>query len=368
MGCIALMFEIQGFDGYLIFAASSRDADLFYATRFLADDPFVYLKTPRGEVMVVSDMEIGRARKESRIKDIRPFSLYGFENGPLEVIRRLLQEEGVERVAVPRDFPFYLAKGLEKGVEPVESPFKRQREVKSQGEIEAIARAQLAAEKALETAQRTLRKARTHKGELWLDGGPFTSERLKSIIGHCLLDHGCSVDHIIAAGGPGNADPHWTGSGVIKVGRPIVIDLSPRLQRERYFTDTTRTFARNPSKEVKEMFEAVLAAQQAALSRIRVGVTGSEVHEAVVAVFEEQGYKTEGGEGFIHSTGHGVGLEVHEEPSLSPRGRELKKGQVVTVEPGLYYRDIGGVRLEDIVVVTRGGCKNLTRFPKNLEI
>jgi len=154
---------------------------------------------------------------------------------------------------------------------------------------------------------------------------------------------------------------------------PIVMDMVPRSKKERYYSDMTRTVMRGtPSEELKEMYSAVLDAQVLAISKIKAGVTGSEIHSIVCDVLEERGYETARGktgvftEGFIHSTGHGVGLDVHEAPSLSENGKELKAGCVVTVEPGLYFKNIGGIRLEDVVVVMRNGCKNLTMFEKNL--
>jgi Xaa-Pro aminopeptidase len=173
--------------------------------------------------------------------------------------------------------------------------------------------------------------------------------------------------------GRGSADPHWQGEGELRAGEPIVIDFVPRSKKERYYSDMTRTVVRGtPSDEIKDMYSAVREAQQAAIKRIKAGITGNEVHNIVCDVLEARGYETARGktgvftEGFIHSTGHGVGLDIHEGPNLSESGKELKEGSVVTVEPGLYYKRTGGVRLEDVVVVTASGCKNLTMFGKNL--
>ena len=166
-----------------------------------------------------------------------------------------------------------------------------------------------------------------------------------------------------------------TGIAELLADEPIIIDMVPRSKKDRYYSDMTKTIIRGTSsKELKNMYSAVLEAQNAAISRIKAGVIGSEIHDIVCDIFEGKGYSTRRGksgeftEGFIHSTGHGVGLDIHEGPSLSESGRELKAGTIVTVEPGLYYKDIGGIRLEDIVVVTQSGCKNLTMFEKNLEL
>jgi Xaa-Pro aminopeptidase len=188
-----------------------------------------------------------------------------------------------------------------------------------------------------------------------------------------LLSQGCEAPDIIIACGKGSSDPHWQGEGELLADEPIVIDMVPRSKKERYYSDMTRTVVRGtPSDELKDMYSAVLDSQVAAINKIKAGVSGSEIHNVVCDVLEERGYETARGkngevtEGFIHSTGHGVGLDIHEGPNLSESGRELKAGCVVTVEPGLYYKNIGGVRIEDVVVVTQGGCKNLTMFEKNL--
>ncbi|MCZ7373055.1 MAG: M24 family metallopeptidase, partial [Candidatus Methanoperedens sp.] len=173
--------------------------------------------------------------------------------------------------------------------------------------------------------------------------------------------------------GRGSSDPHWQGEGELLAEEPIVIDMVPRSKKERYYSDMTRTVMRGtPSDELKDMYSAVKDSQAAALRKIRAGMMGSYIHNIVCDVMEERGYETGRGrsgvftEGFIHSTGHGVGLDIHEGPNLSENGKELKAGTVVTVEPGLYYKNTGGVRLEDVVVVTQTGCKNLTMFEKNL--
>ncbi|MFZ3314159.1 MAG: M24 family metallopeptidase, partial [Methanothrix sp.] len=161
--------------------------------------------------------------------------------------------------------------------------------------------------------------------------------------------------------------PHARGTGPLPANSPIVIDIYPRSKTHRYYADMTRTVLRGEAPlEANELYHAVLAAQEAGIKAIRSGISGEEVHAAVSAVFQEMGYSERDGCGFTHSTGHGVGLDVHELPSLSEGGEILKSSQVVTVEPGLYYPDIGGVRLEDLLVVRDNGCENLTRSRKDL--
>jgi Xaa-Pro aminopeptidase len=380
-----MKLDLPDADAYLIVSESVHSADMYYATGFLAHDPFIYLNS-KNEKLLISDMELGRAKKESRVKDVLPTSGFGI----MEKLRALkdidaaysgmivefLRCENVLRIAVPYNFPVYLAdimrrEGFE--VIPVKSPFRSMREVKKENEIKAIEKAQRAGEKALAQAISAISNATVRNSILWSNNSPLTSENIRSIIETSLLSGGFEAPDIIVACGCGSADPHWQGEGDLHAGEPIVIDMVPRSKKERYYSDMTRTVVREaPSDEIRDMYSAVKDAQVAAISQIKAGITGSEVHGIVCDTLEARGYETVRGktgvftEGFIHSTGHGVGLDIHESPSLSESGKELKEGCVVTVEPGLYYKKTGGVRLEDVVVVTASGCKNLTMFEKNL--
>lgn len=378
----------NSFDAFLMVGESYNTADMFYATRFLAHDPFTYLYDGE-EILIISDMELGRARLESRVEEVRSTTSYGFaeklrrtgnaEAAYCDLLADLLAERNIEGLSVPNSFPSYYSDCLRDtrgyNVTPVKSPLKEFRGVKNQGEIRAIEKTQQAAEDAMGLAINLIKKASIKDGLLFKGKEPLTSEKIKAEVAHRLLDLGCEIDGMIVACGPGSSNPHWEGEGPLKENEPITIDLVPRLKRERYYADMTRTILRGePTMELEEMYRAVLSAQEAALRTIKAGVTGKDVHDKVVEVLEELGYAAERKEGkeltegFIHSTGHGVGLDIHEEPSLSETGRELKPGNVVTVEPGLYYRKIGGIRIEDLVLVAREGCKNLTRFEKILRI
>ncbi len=167
--------------------------------------------------------------------------------------------------------------------------------------------------------------------------------------------------------------PHHSGSGPIVPDTPIVIDIFPRSQQTGYFGDMTRTVVKGtPSKEVKRMYKAVLEGQKIGISMIKHGVKSADVHNAVVDYFSKSGFKTgqiDGKQqGFIHSTGHGLGLEIHEPPRVSVGNDILQAGNVVTVEPGLYYEKLGGVRIEDVVLVTKKGCEVLSKFPKKFQV
>lgn len=382
-----MKLEIPENGSYLIVSESVHNADMYYATGFLAHDPFIYLNSGE-EKLLVPDMELGRAKKESRVKDVIPTSRYNLmgklrekkdiDTAYCDVIMDFLLSVDVKKVAVPYSFPVQLADCLRAGgfeVIPVKSPLRKMREIKTTHQISAIEKAQRAGEMALADGIMAIKKATVKDGILMNGNAPLLTETIRSVIEKSLLDMGCEAGDIIIACGRGSSDPHWHGGGELREGEPIVIDMVPRSKTERYYSDMTRTVMRGtPTGELTDMYSAVLDSQAAAINSIKAGVTGSEIHNMVCDVLEERGYETARGktgeftEGFIHSTGHGVGLDIHEAPGISENGKELKAGCVVTVEPGLYYKHIGGVRLEDVVVVTGSGCKNLTIFEKKLVI
>jgi len=373
--------RLSGFDAYLLHANSHHSPDIYYATRFLAADAFTYLHAG-GDILLVSSMEKSRAGKESGITDVRSTSDYEItdelkwhKDGDVaycKVLTRLLKEEGCNTIAVPRDFPLFFSECLKAEgfkITSVKSPISRLRENKTESEIQAITAIQRTCEQAVAQAIDVIRSARVSDGKLIHNDVPLTAEAVRAAIHHSLMDHSCEADDTIVACGPGSADPHWQGSGVLMTHQPIVLDVFPRHIVSRYYCDMSRTVVKGePDPRIVEMHSAVVEAQETAFGLIRPGVNGSDVHQAVCDTLAEAGFKVGDEEGFIHSTGHGVGLEVHEKPGLSLQDVELEVGNVVTVEPGLYYKDVGGVRVEDIVVVTDGGCKNLTILDKNLQL
>jgi len=372
-------------EAFLMMSESEYNADMYYASGFLAHDSFIYLNSGEDKILI-SDMELGRAAKESKVNEVIPTSRFNImekirknkdvDAAYCEMIAEFLHSLNLNRIAVPYNFPVQLADGLRMagiGIIPIKSPLREMREIKSKKEISAIQYAQKAGEKALGEGIAAIKNASDRGGVLWNENAPLKTEDVRAIIERSLLSSGCEAPDIIIACGRGSADPHWKGEGALLTDEPIVIDMVPRSKKERYYSDMTRTVLHGtPTVELKEMYRTVLDSQSAAINKIKAGVTGAQIHNIVCDVLEGQGYETSRGktkeftEGFIHSTGHGVGLDIHEGPSLSESGKELKAGCVVTVEPGLYYRSIGGVRLEDVVVVTRNGCKNLTMFEKNL--
>lgn len=370
-------------EALFIIAASERDADLYYATRFLAPDPFPFFEVEGERFIMVSDLELGRARRQAAVETILPLQKYedrakGRLAQPtlLDAVDEALKEQGIQHLLVPGSFPAEYAdklrpRGYEVRVK--EGMLFEERLVKSEIEVGWIAETLHFTEEAMEIATDAIREAEIRGNELYRAGEPLTSEGVRRLIHHALLDRDCVAEHTIVAGGEQGSDPHHEGIGPLMAHQPIVIDIFPRSSRTRYFADITRTVVRGKaSLRVKEMHEAVLQAQEKAVALIRDGADGAAVHHEVAMIFEQLGFPT--GEtngrmqGFFHGTGHGLGLEIHEPPRIGKRGAVLRSGNVVTVEPGLYYPEEGGVRIEDLLVVTETGCRTLTKFPKLLEL
>jgi len=376
--------EDAGADGYVIDADESA-VDQQYLTGFDAPDPFVTCYTPAGLYLLVSELEYGRARSESRADDVARYGEYdhrehvadhGAVAGRNRTVAAFLDDHGIESALVPASFPTATADGLrERGIEVTADTGETVAEIRSRKtdeEVEHLRTAQRANEAAMARVEELLRTAEIEDGGLVLDGEPLTSETVKRELEIELLRQGCGLDEAIVAGGAAGADPHDRGSGPLPAHEPIVVDVFPRSKATGYHADMTRTFVRGEAdEEVRRRHEVTLRAQEAALDAIEPGITGEAVHDRVCDVYEAEGYETlrsdESTEtGFIHGTGHGLGLEVHELPRLAPAGGELEPGHVVTVEPGLYDPAVGGVRIEDVVVVTEDGCENYVDYPKDL--
>lgn len=365
-------------DGFLLLGDGRCHLEIYYLSRFSAPDRFALLARPSLSILV-SGMEAGRARKESVADEVVSTSDYGIlekmagmgrpEEAYVAVLKEFLRDRSVKRLGVFGDFPvrIYLDLAEEFEMYVLESPVSEMREVKAAEEIEAIRYSQRACEEAMKVAIDMIRRSRPAGEVLLFEGEPLTSERVRSAIDVSLLERGCEAEGTIVAGGREAADPHFVGSGPLPRDAPIVIDIFPRSKRTRYFADMTRTVLRGEAEEeILEIYEVVLAAQEAGIAAVRAGASGKAVHGRVCEIFEERGYPEREGRGFVHSTGHGVGLAVHERPSLSEVGKTLRANSVVTVEPGLYYPELGGVRLEDLLVVMEGGCENLTSLEKRL--
>ncbi len=373
-------------ENLLIVADSEHDANMLYAVGMFVPDPFIYLRI-RGKCHVImSDLEIDRARRQAahcRVISLgdcqRKLRRQGIEQtGFAPVIRLVLREKSVDSVLVPDSFPLGLADQLKQlGVRIKVRPgsFFPEREHKTPAEVKHLRAALATAEAGMAAGMQMLKRATiTRDRRLMCRNAPLTSEKLRAVIDTAILQICGLASHTIVAGGRQGCDPHEPGYGPLRANEPIILDIFPRSQSTGYFGDITRTVVRGRASEaVRKLYDTVLQGQTLAFKKIRAGTATAEIHKTVRDFFDRQGYRTgkvSGRmQGFFHGTGHGLGLEIHEAPRLGATSTGvLKAGQVVTVEPGLYYPAIGGVRLEDVALVTRNGYRNLTQFEKVLEI
>jgi Xaa-Pro aminopeptidase len=368
----------------LIIASSEKNADLYYATRFIAPDAFAFVQIQGKKYILISDLEIDRAKKQACVHEIFSISRlaaaykqkYKKTCSFTELVAYFLKKKKVKSILVPGNFPIQYYEPLKRAglrIRYQSGVFFRERLIKRKTEISAITRALRATEKAAGRAIQILKRSAIRKNKLYFSGKVLTSEMLRTVIHQTLLAEGCSGEHTIVSCGHHSIDPHNQGSGPIYAHQPILMDIFPHSEKTFYYADFTRTVVRGKaSPRLKNMYAAVKEGQDVAFKMIRPGIACKKIHEAIQTRFTQLGFKTgfkDGRmQGFFHSTGHGLGIELHEPPRLGLGEDVLKTGQVVTVEPGLYYKGVGGVRLEDVVVVTKKGFKNLTRFPKILEI
>lgn len=358
---------------------------MLYATGFFVPDPFIFFQHRGKKFVVMSDLEIDRAKKQAHTDTVLSLSEYqrrlrklGKESPTTaDVLELILQERKIESLLVPANFSVQLADELRsRGFMLVikGDPFFGERERKRSEEVKHIEQSLRVAELGLEAGIQALRKSRAGKDRyLHLNGRRLTSETLKTIVNTTIMAQGWVPSHTIIASGDQCCDPHNEGSGPIKADASIIFDIFPRSQKTGYFGDLSRTVVRGRASErLKAAYTTVEAGQDLAFRMIRDGVNGREVHQKILDLFERKGFPTGriGGrmQGFFHGTGHGLGLDIHEPPRVAATEATLKTGHVVTVEPGLYYLGMGGVRLEDVVLVNPNGNRNLTRYPKFLEI
>ncbi len=373
----------------VILADTIRSATLRHEVPVAIPDPLLYVERGGERHVVVTSFEVPRLTEGGHYI-LHPLEEFGLDELRTtcasydelmdEIVVRALRGFGVEKAVVPGLFPVATADRLRvEGIEltPERALFDERRRVKNAAELAGIRRAQSAAHAGMAAARELLRSATARRdGVLEAGGAPLTSERVKAAISAAFLDHGATGEDFVVSHGPQAAIGHEPGTGEIFAGETIVIDIWPRDNASACFADMTRTFVVGDiPEEVTEWHRLCKAALDRALADTRPGVTGKEVFEGSCDIFEAAGFATQRTKapgvpldhGFLHSLGHGVGLEVHEEPLLGLGGRDpLVAGDVVTIEPGLYRPGFGGLRLEDLVLVTDEGNENLTDFPYDL--
>ncbi len=369
----------------LLFADTARSADMLYFGRFSVPDPFIALGV-RGKkkIAVLNALEFGRAQKSSGFDTVLSLEAWldkarasqpDAKVGAGEIIGMLAKHYKIKAFEVSSEFPIALAdklRALGLTLTPVPALFP-EREIKTAAEAAAIREGNRCSALGIGAAENLLRKSKIKAGKLVLDGRPLTSERLKTAIEIACLEAGALSIDTIAAGGDQACDPHERGHGPLRANELIVVDVFPRVSATGYHGDMTRTFLKGRASEKQQhLVAAVRTAQLAALDAVRTGVNGRHVHQQCLNVFERHGFETKrtpkGSVGFFHGTGHGLGLDVHETPRMSTVDYILKKGSVVTVEPGLYYPGLGGCRIEDVVQVTDRKPKMLSSAPYEWEI
>ena len=367
----------------LIVAPSDTDADMLYATRIFIGDPFIFLQQKGKRILVLSDLEIDRAKKNAKANEFVMFNQLEREvqgkakkAPPYEkVLAHFLTKRGVKRALVPANFPLGFANEIKRNgiaLETSNGLFWPAREKKTAEEIRLLERALRMTETGMKRAMEILKASKPGPGKkLKWSGKTLTSEILRAEIDSAILRAGGVPTNTIVAGGDQACDPHERGFGPLRADSLIILDIFPRDGKTGYWGDMTRTVVRGrASEQQRKLWETVKAGQALALKRIKAGVDGMSIHQAITELFERRGFPTEVRNGrrvgFFHGTGHGLGLEIHEYPRLQKV--VLKAGQCLTVEPGLYYPGIGGARIEDVVIVEKTGCRILSRFPKQLEI
>ncbi|UCE44207.1 MAG: aminopeptidase P family protein [Candidatus Bathyarchaeota archaeon] len=389
----------RGADALLVYSESVRNPNMYYLTNFLAPDPFILLKkTDRPPIMVVNSMEFPRAQNESAVKDVKSYVDYGYlgiikgaktpKLGVMKFLASVVEKELGKgtTISVPHDFPSIATDVLRREgltIKPMFNVIEKARETKEADEIDEVRRVQEVVEKITKETIDLMADCDVGPKNTLIckaDGRKkaLTVGDVKSLMGHRFLDDWCVVEgELIVACGPSSANPHYHGAreDTLKANQPIILDIYPRSVRRRYWTDMTRTVVKGrASRAVKSMFDAVLEAKNACMDALHEGVYGSEMFNLCCNLLEKAGYNTiRGGKqiqkGFTHGLGHGVGLEIHEGPSMSEVYKfPLREHNILTVEPGLYDPKIGGVRIEDIVEVGKKGCNNLTKMYVQLEI
>ena len=368
------------------------NASFYHRIRFLVGDPAALIEFPDKQepprsILILRDIEMQRARQHARAERIAcpaDFAPEGGLSGDRETataqsVAECLRQHGIQRVIGDRTLPLIFSDHLRQVGIAVECDPDRgvlDRRAKDPQEIDWLREAQRVTEGAMEMACRLVAGATARAdGVLLHEGQPLSSERIRAAIDHWLLDRGYANPASIVAGGPQAADCHEMGSGPIRTGEPVIIDIFPQNRSTRYWGDCTRTVVHGEIPEpVHQMHSAVVDAKEAATAAVRPGGTGEDVHRATSEVILSRNFSmglpsADAPDSYCamtHGTGHGVGLNVHEPPLLDKNGPVLIVGDALTIEPGLYCRRVGGVRVEDMIIVREDGAENLNSLYEGL--
>ncbi len=376
---------------YLMAGIPEKNSAFYHAIRFSVGDPAAFVTLngngPPQSILILRDIEMHRARKHARADQVACPADFAPEGGlsgdretaTAQATAEYLRRNGIQSVIADRTLPLIYADLIRAAGIDVQCDLNRgiiDRRAKDEHEVACLREAQAVTESAIEMACRLIAKAKADKdGVLIHDGAPLTSERMRFEIDVHLLKQGYSNPPSIIAGGPQGADCHDHGHGPLRTGEPVIVDIFPQNKSTRYHGDCTRTVVHGEiSDTLKKMHEAVVAAKAAGTKATRAGVTGESVHVATIDEIKRHGFSiglpkdSDADEycAMVHGTGHGIGLEVHEPPLLDFKGPELVVGDALTIEPGVYSKAIGGIRVEDMVIVTQNGCESLNKLPEGL--
>ena len=364
----------------LLFADTATDPDVLYFGGVQVPDAFIAFSHRGERHAVVSQLEFGRVSRESLfdkvhaledlVAEARQQSGKSFHY-PASVITLMARKLGIQRFRVSETFPCGTAFALQEAgveLEVATGMLLPKRGIKSDAEARCIAEGNAAAAAGFRVVERMLREASIRKGYLYHGKSRLTSERLQEAIAVACLSKGAIAANSIVAGGDQACDPHCRGSGPLRADSFIIVDIFPRVSSTGYHGDMTRTYLKGqPSPAQSALYETVFQAQQTALAEHRAGRSGKAIYKRVVKAFKQAGYETGRDNGvpvgFFHGLGHGLGLAVHEPPRVNATANKLRSGNVITVEPGLYYPGLGGVRVEDVIRVTRGEPEMLSSHP-----
>lgn len=363
--------------------ANTKNSDMWYLVGTVIPDEFFVLDIEAQKLIFLDKREMGAFeehegdRKRFAIIPLEPIieearKMATITDATLRVALTIMRTyaQGHTTIEVPSHFPLDLADGLRAHgmMLVVKKPFHPERAIKTVEEVAAIEGALKRTAVTFQLIEGMLRKSTIEGNRIVYNNNVLTSEFVKQSVEHTLLEHDMlNSEGLIISSGAQAAIPHHAGNGPLLAHQPIICDIFPKLRISGYFADMTRTYVKGmPTFEMRRIYDTVKEAQRAAIAAIKPGITGSIVHKISCNIFRDAGYDV-GERGFVHGTGHGLGLDVHEFPFLSAANNEpLVPGNVVTVEPGLYYADRGSARIEDVVVVTEAGARNLTNYPKEL--
>lgn len=372
----------------IIYSASESDSDLYYVSGFSAPDPFLFVELNGKKIIFLSDLEYERGRSEARVDEVvrtaplvEQLKKVKEKPGVLDILLLWLEQKNIDRdlltVKLPFDFPAYLYKDLVPHFRKIEVEqshlYIEQRMKKSMQEVQHIKEILSITSGAFDIVKKYLGEAKIQEEFLYYNSEKLTSEFIRKKINEYFAQNDAFAFSTIIASGNQGCEPHNIGSGPIYAHKTLIVDIYPKSLKTRYFGDMTRTFLKgNVSDAVGKLYDSVKKAHEMGITMIKAGIDGGTIHSSIIKLFEENGYKTgplNGKvQGFIHTTGHGLGLDIHEPPRIGPGGQILEENYVVTIEPGLYYFDVGAVRIEDVVLIKKDGAELLSSYPKVLKV